>query len=146
MAGRKALLAMGRDRKKPSMRTMRVIGRPALVLDPADELTIAEGMASLRLVNLQSLGPYALLLLLVFSGHLPVLNAQPFWPQFRGPNGQGVAESAHPPKTFSPSENALWSVEVPPGHSSPCIWGQRIFLTTFDAGTLQCRAYNRATG
>lgn len=57
-----------------------------------------------------------------------------------------MAESAHPPTTFSPSENLAWSVEVPPGHSSPCIWGQRIFLSTFRDGALQCRAYDRATG
>jgi outer membrane protein assembly factor BamB len=85
-------------------------------------------------------------MLLAWSRGSSVLNAQPFWPQFRGPNGQGVAESAHPPVTFSPSENTIWSVEVPPGHSSPCIWGGRIFLSAFHEGTLQCRAYDRATG
>src|SRR5438874_955932 len=76
----------------------------------------------------------------------PMLKAQPFWPQFRGPNGQGISESAHPPVTFSPSENVLWSVEVPPGHSSPCIWGGGIFLSTLQEGRLQCRAYDRASG
>ncbi len=99
------------------------------------------------LVKLQSLGRLsAALVLLALSGDFSVLKAQPFWPQFRGPNGQGVAESAHPPTTFSPSENAVWSAEVPPGHSSPCIWGKRIFLSTFQDGGLQCRAYDRATG
>jgi outer membrane protein assembly factor BamB len=85
-------------------------------------------------------------LLLLLAGNLTPLAAQPFWPQFRGPNGQGVADSTHPPTTFSPSENAVWSTEIPPGHSSPCIWGQRIFLSTFQDGVLQCRAYDRATG
>ena len=32
------------------------------------------------------------------------------------------------------------------GHSSPCVAGERIFLTTFDEGKLECRAYDRATG
>jgi outer membrane protein assembly factor BamB len=82
----------------------------------------------------------------MLSGGFSLLDAQPFWPQFRGPNGQGVAESAHPPTTFSPSENAVWSAEIPPGHSSPCVWGERIFLSTFQDGALQCRAYDRATG
>jgi outer membrane protein assembly factor BamB len=95
-------------------------------------------------VNLQSLGP--LCGFLVLSGGFSLLDAQPFWPQFRGPNGQGVAESAHPPTTFSPLENAVWSAEIPPGHSSPCVWGERIFLSTFQDGALQCRAYDRATG
>lgn len=96
-------------------------------------------------MNLQSLGPLTGFLVLL-SGGFSLLEAQPFWPQFRGPNGQGVAESAHPPTTFSPSENAVWSAEVPPGHSSPCVWGERIFLSTFHDGALQCRAYDRATG
>jgi len=98
-------------------------------------------------VNLQSLVPLrAFLVLLALSANFPVLTAQPFWPRFRGPNGQGVAESAHPPTTFSPSENAIWSTEIPPGHSSPCVWGKRIFLSTFQDGGLQCRAYDRANG
>jgi outer membrane protein assembly factor BamB len=83
---------------------------------------------------------------MLLSGGFSLLDAQPFWPQFRGPNGQGVAESTHPPTTFSPSENVVWSAEIPPGHSSPCVWGERIFLSTFQDGDLQCRAYDRATG
>ena len=70
---------------------------------------------------------------------------QPFWPQFRGPLGQGVASSAHPPLTFSTS-NALWATELPSGHSSPCIWGGKIFLSTFESNILECRAYDRASG
>jgi hypothetical protein len=97
-------------------------------------------------MNLQSLVRQRALLLLLCFGGLSILHAQPFWPQFRGPNGQGVAESAHPPTTFSPSENVVWSAEVPSGHSSPCIWGDRIFVSTYQDGTLQCRAYDRATG
>jgi outer membrane protein assembly factor BamB len=99
------------------------------------------------LVNLQSLGRLRVLLVwLACAGVSPFLNAQPYWPQFRGPNGQGTAESAHPPLTFSPTENAIWSVAVPPGHSSPSVWGGKIFLSTFEGGGLQCRAYDRATG
>jgi outer membrane protein assembly factor BamB len=83
---------------------------------------------------------------LMCCADLVFIHAQPFWPQFRGPNGQGVAEEAHPPTSFSPSEKALWSVEMPAGHSSPCIWGGRIFLSTFQDGGLECRGYDRATG
>jgi outer membrane protein assembly factor BamB len=70
---------------------------------------------------------------------------QEFWPQFRGPAGQGVASSARPPLTFSRS-NALWATELPVGHSSPCIWGDTIFLSTFATNKLDCRAYDRANG
>jgi len=74
------------------------------------------------------------------------LHAQLHWPQFRGPNGQGVVETAKPPIHFSPSSNRVWSTAIPSGRSSPCIWGQRIFLTTIEAGKLETQAYDRASG
>jgi len=74
----------------------------------------------------------------------PVLG-QPYWPQFRGPNGQGVSTSAHPPLSFS-TDKALWRTEVPPGHSSPVIWGGKIFFTCVEGKALDCRAYDRASG
>jgi len=54
------------------------------------------------------------------------------WNQFRGPNGQGVAEAARIPVHFGPKSNVLWKTAVPPGHSSPVIWNNRIFLTAFE--------------
>lgn len=50
------------------------------------------------------------------------------WPQFRGPNGQGVAVGARLPDDFGADKYA-WAVTVPPGHSSPVVWEDRIFLT-----------------
>ncbi len=53
------------------------------------------------------------------------------WPQWRGPDGNGVAASAHPPSTWSATENIAWKVDVPGrGHSQPVVLGGRIFLTT----------------
>ncbi len=52
------------------------------------------------------------------------------WPQFRGPNASGVAASdAAPPVKFAP---AKWKTPLPLGHSSPTVWGDRVFLTSFD--------------
>jgi outer membrane protein assembly factor BamB len=65
-----------------------------------------------------------------------VNKAQPselIWPQFRGPNCSGhAAEGQNLPINFGPEQNLLWKTPVPSGHSSPCIWGDRIFLTGFD--------------
>jgi len=59
--------------------------------------------------------------------------SEPVWPRFRGPNGSGHAtEGQNPPVEFGPEQNVLWKTPVPRGHSSPCIWGDRIFLTGFD--------------
>lgn len=54
----------------------------------------------------------------------------PHWAQWRGPNGQGIATGTYQ-DTWSPTENIAWKSEIPGrGHSSPIVWGDRIFLTT----------------
>jgi outer membrane protein assembly factor BamB len=68
------------------------------------------------------------------------------WPQFRGPNCSGVAEKAIPPAVIGTNQGVLWSVAVPWSPSSPCVWGDSIFLTTFSEGELQTRGYSRRNG
>ena len=53
------------------------------------------------------------------------------WPRWRGPSGQGVVEGTGYPDTWSDTTNVRWKTAVPgSGHSSPIVWGDRIFLTT----------------
>ncbi len=53
------------------------------------------------------------------------------WPEFRGPTGQGHSDSNQLPVRWSPSENIVWTVEVPgAGLSSPVIYQDSIYLTT----------------
>jgi outer membrane protein assembly factor BamB len=53
------------------------------------------------------------------------------WPQWRGPLGTGVAPNARPPLEWDDSKNIRWKKELPgKGHSTPIVWGDRIFLTT----------------
>jgi outer membrane protein assembly factor BamB len=55
------------------------------------------------------------------------------WPQFRGPDGLGVApDGMSLPVHFGPDKNVLWKTVLASGHSSPCIWDERIFLTAYD--------------
>ena len=68
------------------------------------------------------------------------------WPQFRGPNCSGVSESARPPTEFAPGTNQLWKISVPSGASSPCVWGDFIFLTAFEDGKLETLCYQRRDG
>jgi outer membrane protein assembly factor BamB len=72
--------------------------------------------------------------------------AESWWPQFRGPNGSGVSESAKPPVEFGPGTDQLWKTPVPRGASSPCIWRDWIFLTAFEGGGLQTLCYSRSDG
>lgn len=53
------------------------------------------------------------------------------WPQFRGANGNPVAENKALPVTWSPTENIEWSVKLDGrGWSSPIVVGNRVFVTT----------------
>src|SRR5580765_5526911 len=55
------------------------------------------------------------------------------WPSFRGPFASGLAATDETPTTWNvkTSENILWKTAIPGlGHSSPIIWGDRLFVTT----------------
>jgi outer membrane protein assembly factor BamB len=69
------------------------------------------------------------------------------WPQFRGPNASGVAAgAAELPVELGPAKNAAWSVEVPPGISSPVLDGRRIYLTALRGKDLITLALDAASG
>ena len=71
---------------------------------------------------------------------------EPQWPQFRGPESQGVAAHGHYPSHLRAAENLLWKTALPAGQSSPCIWDDRIFLTGLTAGTLDTLCLDRRSG
>ena len=57
--------------------------------------------------------------------------AEARWPGWRGPGGQGVASATGLPTEWSATKNVAWKTPIPGrGHSSPVVWGDRIFLTT----------------
>ncbi len=59
------------------------------------------------------------------------VEAQDAWPQWRGPLATGVAPNAQPPVEWSDTKNIRWKTRLPgKGHSTPIVWGDRIFLTT----------------
>ena len=71
------------------------------------------------------------------------------WPQFRGPGGNGVAGTVNPPIDWDgvTGKNVAWKVEMPlPGHGSPVVWGDRVFLSGADASTRAVYCWNARTG
>ena len=59
------------------------------------------------------------------------LDALDQWAQWRGPLGAGVAPHGDPPVEWSEDKNVRWKIAIPgKGHSTPIIWGDRIFITT----------------
>lgn len=65
------------------------------------------------------------------------------WPAFRGPSAAGVSDGHRLPAGWDPDsgENVRWSVPIEgTSHSSPIVWGDRVFLITVvatDAGADQ---------
>jgi outer membrane protein assembly factor BamB len=53
------------------------------------------------------------------------------WPQFRGLNGSGVSVSTGLPEVFGPEKNVVWKTPLPPGHSSPVLTRDRVFITAY---------------
>ena len=54
------------------------------------------------------------------------------WPQFRGPDGSGIGNGAPPVQwDGEKGDHVLWKTEIRGlGHSSPVVWGERIFVTS----------------
>jgi outer membrane protein assembly factor BamB len=62
---------------------------------------------------------------------LPAAARAEEWPGWRGPRGDGTSTETGVPYRWSATENVRWKVPIPgKGHSSPIIWGDRVFLTT----------------
>lgn len=54
------------------------------------------------------------------------------WTRFRGPNGQGHSNAKNIPVKWSQTDY-LWTADLPgSGHSSPVIWGDKLFITCCD--------------
>lgn len=59
--------------------------------------------------------------------------AKSSWPSFRGPQASGIADGQQLPDTWNAKtgENILWRTAIPGlAHSSPSIWGSRVFVTS----------------
>ena len=71
-------------------------------------------------------------LMLSFS----VVNAEN-WPQWRGPNLNGVSNEKNLPVKWTTEENVVWKVSMPGfSGSTPIVWRDRIFLNLADGDNL----------
>ncbi len=68
------------------------------------------------------------------------------WPQFRGPNASGISDDSKIPVEFGPRRNVVWKTALPPGHSSPAVAGDKIFLTAVEDEKLFTIALDRTSG
>ncbi len=81
-------------------------------------------------------------LLLLAAGLLPAAD----WPTFRGVNSSGLAPDKGLIDDFGPDTGVIWKTALPPGHSSPVLVGDRIYLTGYESKKLYTFALDRSTG
>jgi outer membrane protein assembly factor BamB len=59
------------------------------------------------------------------------------WSQWRGSSGQGISTETGVPTEWSDTRNIKWKTPIAGrGHSSPIVWGERIFLTAAIEGDI----------
>src|SRR5688500_9196886 len=81
--------------------------------------------AALRLFPVAVLG-----FLMAHAAPKPATGDRGVWPQWRGPLATGVSPDANPPVEWSEERNVRWKLALPgKGHSTPIVWGDRVFLT-----------------
>ncbi|HXG64553.1 MAG TPA: PQQ-binding-like beta-propeller repeat protein [Blastocatellia bacterium] len=69
------------------------------------------------------------------------------WPQWRGPNLNGVSNEKNLPLKWSAEENVTWKLAMPSwSGSTPIIWGERIFLNVADGDNLFLWCVDRNAG
>jgi outer membrane protein assembly factor BamB len=71
------------------------------------------------------------------------------WPEFRGPQGNGIPTSTNLPLAWGEGKNVKWSTPIHgKGWSSPVIWGQQVWLSTatIDGHELFAVCMDRDTG
>jgi len=80
--------------------------------------------------------------LLLLTSHLSAAD----WPQWRGPNRDGVAASFSVPAQWPERLTQRWKIAVGGGHSSPVLAGGRVYLHTRQQEQEVVSAFDAATG
>lgn len=69
------------------------------------------------------------------------------WPQWRGPNLNGVSDETGIPVQWDQSKNVAWKLALPGvSGSTPIIWGDRIFLSTANGQKVELWSVDRNKG
>ncbi len=66
------------------------------------------------------------------------------WPQWRGPNNNGVSSEKGLPVQWSEGQNIAWKLPLPAwSGATPIVWGDRIFLTMAESGNISLWCVDR---
>jgi len=93
--------------------------------------------------------PALVLMAILLSASLATSSAEKgaWWPQWRGPDANGLSLETNLPVKWSAEENVAWKLEMPGrSGSTPVIWGEQIFLTTANDDAIELWAVDRKKG
>jgi outer membrane protein assembly factor BamB len=71
------------------------------------------------------------------------------WPRFRGPGGLAISAYTNVPETWNgkTGEGIIWKSKVPlPGHNSPIVWDDRVFVTGADPNIREVYCFDALSG
>lgn len=69
------------------------------------------------------------------------------WPQWRGPQLNGVSREANLPLRWTKTDNVAWKLPLPErSGSTPIVWGERVFLNVAEGDDISLWAVDRANG
>ncbi|HUS71887.1 MAG TPA: PQQ-binding-like beta-propeller repeat protein, partial [Sedimentisphaerales bacterium] len=71
------------------------------------------------------------------------------WPSFRGPGGLGVSAYTNVPASWNGTtgQGIIWKSKVPlPGHNSPIVWEDRVFVTGADPNMREVYCFDALSG
>src|SRR5262249_53832782 len=84
-----------------------------------------------EVIPMASRASVATALAAVFMTISPAALVADNWPQWRGPNNDGISKETNLPTTWDAKTNIAWTLDLPGfGGSTPVVWGDRIFLTS----------------
>jgi len=82
-------------------------------------------------MNIKRLFPIFLLFAFASNSVTSAQDGSSNWPNWRGPNFNGVAEPTDPPEEFGESKNLKWKAAIPGlGNSTPIIWEDQLIVLT----------------
>jgi hypothetical protein len=65
------------------------------------------------------------------------------WPQFRGPLGDGIAQTENLPYVVGHQPRLAWTAAVPAGYASPGITEELVYLMGYEEGSIPVIADGR---
>lgn len=69
------------------------------------------------------------------------------WPQWRGPRNDGISTATNLPASFSKTKNVAWRTPLPGrGGATPCVWDERIYVTSNEGDDLVLLAVDATDG